>query len=219
METPIAARLRESHTRSWLALIIAMGVLIGDFVTCSLVRAPQWPRLLLAAVGAFVVAYLSGGDRKTLGLIPRPVQGYRYWLKAGLLIGVSVLGFCLLAAAVLQTAGWSVPLPMLSPQEAPSFAIMACVKAPLLEEVLYRFVLCLPLVAIAGPKYTVAVGGTTFAALHFAYGNPAPDNFIAGFFLCWAYLKSGSLLVPLLFHSIGNAFVMMAHLANWYWTQ
>ena len=94
-----------------------------------------------------------------------------------------------------------------------------CVQVPLVEEVLYRLVLCVPLVALAGPRSAITDGGIVFAALHFVYGNPGPDNFIASFFPCWAYVKSGSLIVPILFHCVGNGFVVVVMLSNWYWTQ
>ena len=47
-------------------------------------------------------------------------------------------------------------------------------------------------------------GGIVFAALHFAYGSPGLDNFLAGYILAWAYIKSGSIIVPVVLHSLGN---------------
>jgi len=48
-----------------------------------------------------------------------------------------------------------------------------------------------------------------FAALHFLGGNPGPDNFIAGYILAWSYLKSESIAIPVLLHSLGNFFVYL----------
>jgi len=81
----------------------------------------------------------------------------------------------------------------------------SCVHYPLLEETLYRLVLLVPLVALLGCRWAIVISGAVFAALHFAYGNPAPDNFVAGYLLAWAYLKSGSIVIPIAWHALGNA--------------
>ena len=44
-----------------------------------------------------------------------------------------------------------------------------------------------------------------------------PDNFIAGFFLTWAYLKGGSLAVPVVLHALGNLCAVAAQAAAWHW--
>lgn len=72
--------------------------------------------------------------------------------------------------------------------------------------------------AILRATPTVIVGGTLFAALHFVYGNAAPDNVVAGFFLTWAYLKSGTLVIPIIYHAAGNGFVLACHFVAWHWT-
>jgi membrane protease YdiL (CAAX protease family) len=219
METPIAAKLCEARTRSWLAFVTATSVLIGDFAVSWWTPGYQWYRFVLAGVGAIVLFWLCRWDPRALGLVLRPVQGYRYWAKAGLAIGGLVFGFSIFVFAGAQVVGYPIPLPALLPKKAVSFAFFACVQIPLVEEVLYRLVLCIPLVALVGPRSTIIAGGIVFAALHFVYGNPGPDNFIAGFFLCWAYIKSGSLIVPMLFHCVGNSFVVVLQLTNWYWMQ
>jgi membrane protease YdiL (CAAX protease family) len=49
-----------------------------------------------------------------------------------------------------------------------------------------------------------------FALLHHRYGNLSPENALAGLLLGWAYLRSGSLALPILLHSVGNALVFLA---------
>ncbi len=78
-------------------------------------------------------------------------------------------------------------------------------EIPLLEESIYRGVLCVCLRSVAGFRTTILISGTLFALLHFIYGNPGIDNFLGGYFLSWAFLLSKSILVPLLFHSVGNS--------------
>ena len=44
--------------------------------------------------------------------------------------------------------------------------------------------------------------------LHFFYGNPGLDNFVGGYVFAWAYVRSGSLYVPMTLHALGNACVV-----------
>jgi len=216
METAIAKTLRNAPRRSWLALAVATAVVVVDFAAWRWFPGYAWQRYVLTGVGALLLSFLCQWDRTSLGLVLCPRQGYGYWAKTGLAIGGFVIGFSTLVFVAAQAAGYSPRVPTVSPNGAASFALMACVEAPLVEEVLYRLVLCVPLVALAGTKCAIVVSGIVFAALHFVYGNPGPDNFIAGFFFCWVYMKSGSLIVPILFHSVGNGFVLAAQLSNWY---
>ena len=55
-----------------------------------------------------------------------------------------------------------------------------------------------------------------FAALHVAYGNPSPENLVGGFLLGWVYLKSETILLPVLLHSLGNLLVLFCQVAGWY---
>ncbi|GEM_PF-294235 len=95
-----------------------------------------------------------------------------------------------------------------------------CVQSPLLEETIYRVVLCVSAINILGRTRTVLLSGVLFAALHFVYGNPSPDNALAGFVLGWAHLKSETIVVPVLMHAGGNLAVLgmmrgAAALSHW----
>jgi membrane protease YdiL (CAAX protease family) len=98
-----------------------------------------------------------------------------------------------------------------------SHGLHMLVHGPLYEELLYRVALCVPLVALVGPRWTILASGLVFAALHVRYGNPAADNCIAGFVLGWAYLRSSCLLVPLLLHALGNLCAFLVHVAIFYY--
>jgi membrane protease YdiL (CAAX protease family) len=84
------------------------------------------------------------------------------------------------------------------------------------EEGVYRLLLCAPLVAVLRPGGAVAASGVVFAALHFRYGNPSPDNFIGGYLFAWAYLKSGTIAVPLALHAAANLAATAINLAGWW---
>jgi len=151
-----------------------------------------------------------------LGLVPRLRPSYRYWVKVTLGIGATVAGFCIVAGFLLWIIGIRMPIPATPPERILSALVSYCISAPVLEEALYRLVLCVALVRIAGPWWTIFASGAIFAALHFVWGNASPDNFIAGYFLAWAFLKSGSILTPVALHSLGNGCVLALHVANWY---
>lgn len=81
---------------------------------------------------------------------------------------------------------------------------------------MYRAVLCTPLVALLGPWYAIVVSGVVFGGLHCLYGNPAPTNFVAGYILAWAYVRSDSIFVPIVWHSLGNAAILVFRVVAWY---
>jgi membrane protease YdiL (CAAX protease family) len=91
-----------------------------------------------------------------------------------------------------------------------------CVDYPLFEEVLYRLAVCVPVAAWLGPRVAIAASGFIFAGLHVLYGNPSPDNLLGGFILAWAFLRSGTLVVPIALHSLGNLCAFLCHAAYFY---
>ena len=81
---------------------------------------------------------------------------------------------------------------------------------PIHEEVIYRVALCSPSAALLGRRWAIVVNGLVFGALHFAYGNPDPSNAIGGFVLAWIFLRSRSVTVAIVGHSIGNCAIHFA---------
>ena len=218
MGTEIGRALRKRGAITWLAAAIAAVAVASDLSLAALRHGYDAPRIALAGVSVCALALLGRGDRCSLGLTFRLNPSYRYWVRATLLIGAIVGLFCLVAFLLLHAAGVHIPIPATPPDQAVSSVVFACIAAPLLEEAIYRLVFCVPFAAITGTRTTIMLSGAIFAGLHFVYGNPSPDNFIAGFFLAWAYLKSGSIFTPLLLHSLGNACAVAAHIVHWYMT-
>ncbi len=215
MQTPIGRSLDGMPRLSAVAVGLAAVVVTADFWFSAL-RYPEWTRASLAAGALVLVLSLTGGDRGSLGLRLRPVQPVGYWVRAtavvaGLLL-VPIMGFLALTWAM----NWEYQIPVIAPAEAGSVFLHMCVFAPLVEETIYRLAICSPLAGTLGPTAAILVSGMTFAALHFVYGNPGPDNFLAGYVLAWAYLKSGSLAVPIVLHALGNAVAFAAQLGAWY---
>jgi len=165
-----------------------------------------------------VIGSLARWDRGSLGLRLSPVQGYKYWLKAALILGSIVGGFVVMVWAAAFLFRFSLPDCRLFGSSREYFPWLwgALVVAPLSEEAIYRFTVCTPAVAAIGKAGTIVLGGCLFSLLHFIYGNPYPDNFIAGFVLTWAYLHSGTVLIPIMLHALGNLAVFIFHVGILY---
>ncbi len=222
METRIGQGFCENRKIAWIAVCVSVLAICGDIYLVTTQGGFANDRIVLAFAAVFVLALLVRG-RETMssfGFTWRLAPSYRYWGKATLLIGAAVGAFCLIIGVVLVFTWNDLPsyLPSTSPKHVGNHLWHACVLAPIIEEPPYRLLLCVPLVAAAGPRVAIFISGAVFGALHFIYGNPGPDNFIAGYFLAWAYLKSGSFLMPVMLHALGNAIAVGSQVLYWYAT-
>lgn len=217
MQSPIGKRLK-TPSRLAASTIAASAIVMTDIVLVW--RGDQsysGPRGVLPLVTLAALLLLSGGDLASVGLALRPIQGYRYWMKATLAIGAVVGAIVMAAASVFVGLGLEIPILGVPLALVPSFFVRMCVVAPLVEEATYRLALCTAACVVLTPRGAIVVSGTSFAALHVLYGNPGPDNLVAGFFLAWAYLKSGTILLPLALHALGNLCALAAWVGLWYW--
>jgi CAAX protease family protein len=134
-----------------------------------------------------------------------------------ILIGLAV-AVCIVAGLwAWLLAGREVPFYRTPPREVGFRFLQMCVFTPLHEEAVYRLALCVPLAALSRPWTAIVLSGLIFGLLHFLYGNPSPENLVGGFFLAWAFLKSGSIYVPVLLHSLGNCCALAAQVGAWFW--
>jgi membrane protease YdiL (CAAX protease family) len=218
MHTPIGIGEDTTPWRTLASLLTAAAVVAGDLWLVgsgrtSLIGLRTIPPVLaLASYGL-----LFRGNLSKMGLRCRPVQGYRYWPIATVVIGAAIGAFLLVAVAAALLTGHPLPVYEIRPDDVWTMFVHMCVLSPIFEESIYRFGFCTGAVRVLRPWGTIIVSGTIFGALHVLYGNPGPDNLIAGYFLAWAYFKSGTILVPVVLHSLGNSCALMMHLATWYW--
>ena len=216
MNSTVDQSLGISRIRTRYTTAFAIAVITADFVLvlCRVRNIHAW-RVVLAISAVICLFLLADRNLATIGVVFRPRQGFRYWTKITIVLGavlVVLLSFMLVACWVTD-----VPLPYEhAPRCHPRAMFGLFLKYPLLEETLYRLVLLTPLLAIIGSRWTILIGGAVFAALHFAYGNPGPDNFVAGYLLAWAYIKSGSILIPVALHSLGNGCCFAFRVSYWY---
>jgi membrane protease YdiL (CAAX protease family) len=214
MHTPIGTSF-DTPARRAAALAVALVIVASDLAG---VWRSELARCALPVAALLAFALLGRRDRaRSLGLRLSPAQGFAWWVRATLLIGLAVGAFVAVVVGVVLALRIRVVPPVLPPDQVGVALLHACVYAPLVEEGIYRLALCPPLAATFPPWATIAASGSVFAALHFIYGNPGADNFIAGYFLAWAYLKSGSLSVPIALHAVGNLCAVTAQVVAWYW--
>jgi len=174
---------------------------------------------ILAAIVvlSYGIVALVHRDKESLGFRFSPLQGWAYWAKVTIVLGVFFLVIIVAFAAVfLRLLHYQVFYLSHSSQIWPLFVWM-CVVAPTTEEIVFRLAICPPATAWVGPKTAIAISGVIFAAVHVLYGNPGPDNLLAGFFLAWAFLKSETLTVPMALHFLGNSCAFTYQVFCFYW--
>jgi uncharacterized protein len=218
MRTAIGQRLHSSPGRLAAATAVALLVVAADFALVL------WNRGMVGTEGRGVLALLAlainlrlvQGDPASLGLV-MPVQGWRYWGRMALLIGLVVAACIVVGLGAWVLSGHELPVYATDPRDLGAWFLHGCVFAPVLEETTYRLALCVPLSAWLGPWRAIALSGVAFGGLHVAYGNPSPENLVGGFFLAWAYLKSESIVVPVVLHGLGNLAALAGQVGMWYW--
>jgi membrane protease YdiL (CAAX protease family) len=218
VRTVIGQRLTSSRAALAAASVVGALVVLADLALVW-ARSPDSleARGVLAVIVLAAHVRLVEGDLDSVGLRLTPAQGWWYWVRVSLWIGLAVLAFIVVGLGTWVLSGRELPVYATSPAELGPAFLRMCLSAPVLEEVIYRLAPCVPLAALLGPWRAVAVSGLAFAALHLVAGNPGPENLVGGFFLAWAYLKSGSLAVPVLLHGLGNLCALAAQVGAWYW--
>jgi membrane protease YdiL (CAAX protease family) len=218
MRTAIGRTLNSSARRLAVATAVAFLTVAADFALILWNRYPEnmEGRSALALLALAVTFRLVQGDLASVGLV-MPVQGWRYWVRMALLIGLGVGACILVGLGAWVLSGHKPAIYTADPGDLGASFLHMCVFAPVLEETIYRVVLCVPLSVLLGPWKAIAVSGLVFGGLHFVYGNPSPENLVGGFFLAWAYLKSESILVPVLLHGLGNGCALAGQVGAWDW--
>jgi membrane protease YdiL (CAAX protease family) len=193
--------------------IVALCIVARDLLRFD--RFEYWDsvvRVAPAALAACVFVYLARDRLEAVGIRGRPLPSWRYWRYVTL--ALALIFALLIAGTVVVFLAIDKPLVVMLPDA--SWVWSATVDAPLVEETIYRWVFVTGLVAVAPRWLAVVASGALFAYLHFLYGNAGPDNFVGGYFFAWMYLKSGSIVVPIVFHAAGNGALIVLHVAAYY---
>jgi len=171
-------------------------------------RSDAW-RLAFSAASLWRLAAARSWSLGALGLVWRAAPSARFWVQAAAwMAAVVLLAFAF--AATLSRRGID-PLGLCAAQVrwSASRAWVALVSAPLVEETVFRLLLCGALAGRFSTAANVAASGVAFAGAHVAFGGIGPDSLVGGFLLAWAFLRSGSIAVPIALHSLGNAALLL----------
>lgn len=194
------------------AFCVGISTVVLDWMLIWLNRYPESNegRWALALVSCTILVKLADGDLASIGLAT-PAGGWRHWLRISGVLTAIVLGVAAIAFAAWHLRGKEAPANLMPMQNIGSALIPMCLLAPLLEESIYRMVLCTGVAAALGGRWAILISGISFSLLHLLYGNPSLENQLGGFVLAWTFVSSGSIYVPLLLHAGGNALVLLAH--------
>lgn len=214
----------------WLAALVVLATLIvAAFVAQAVlilmeaggIDAIHWQ--LTAAFGAsqitciaitWWVAGLRGDRRALLLALKAPAQGarsYFYAYLAMLLIFGSLSAVLWLIQPDLVTRDLT---PFAGLIESPAWwlaVIVIVIGAPVMEELMFRGFL-FPALARSklGNRGAAVVSSVGWAALHAGYSVAGlAEVFLAGLYLSWMLLKTGSLRVPIFCHAAYNSSVLL----------
>jgi membrane protease YdiL (CAAX protease family) len=214
----IGTPLARPAGRAALAITIALLALAADYWIVWRLGGAVQIRAIPPVIALLVYLWLGDGDWRAVGLrlVPEPRLRFWAWMLVVTVPSVAFVAGLGVAYAYykLHTGRGAVGY-LLDPAHFWRAFGYACLLYPLLEEAIFRAALCTPLAPVIGPWPTVLLSGALFAAVHFLYGNPGVDNFLAGYFLAWAYLKSGSIVVPAVLHALGNLVILVGQMAAW----
>lgn len=181
---------------------------------------PAASLLFQLGMGGLLVGYLRRGGVSVRGLVGRPPAGWwpwaLAWVAAPLLLlslGSAALLYSALAALAPGTAaaleGGS-GADAAVPTGAVLVAALAGVAAAGMEELLFRGVLLSRWERRWGVWGSALASSAAFALLHL---DPV-GAFVFGMAMCCLYLRTGSLLVPMLAHALNNTIVALSDLGE-----
>lgn len=182
---------------------------------------PLGSLLFQLAAGGVLVLYLRGRSVRVGRLVGRAPRGWRAWALAAVAaplllfsLGTAVLLFSLLvtlapglAAALNDAAGGVEAAPGTG---AVLVAALAGVLAAATEELLFRGALLARWAQRWGTWRAALASSLAFGVLHM---DPV-GSFVFGMAMCCIYLRTRSLLVPILAHGLNNAVVVLSDLGD-----
>lgn len=165
---------------------------------------------------ALTIGALVGSRR--LRLDPRTGLGLQLpSVTHALIFTIAFVVLLMLAEAMFSAAGSGGPADWRAKYGAGALAlrvVFASVIYPIAEELFFRGFLLGVLTRRAGPIVATLATAALFTALHSLGGSwlGALQIFVDGVFFAYVRLRSGSLLLPAVFHIIGNTVAVMQRL-------
>ncbi len=155
-------------------------------------------------------------QRPLISLGLRMRNGWRMAVTGAGGYGTFLAALMLAALALRGLVGDAVPLgqagePLMGSVDTAGeiliYFLLACVLAPIFEEIVFRGYVYAGLRRVASPRWAMLLGGLIFASVHM---NPAAMVIITliGILLCYLYERTRSLLPGMVAHSLHNALVL-----------
>lgn len=207
----------EARTRSQMAtnLIAAASIVATDyFLASSIVEAPCVVRGFVAIALRWMAAWSNGAASATRtddwGNVDLSLCWLARFSTLFIVPTLVVIGAAVGAGALCGLSIQYSPLCINSLDEIAPYILHGLVASPVIEELIYRGIVYPKLRAGAGRLIGLVLSGPIFWVLHWiSSGGISPLNhLLAGWILSWAYEKSGSLVAPVLLHSLGNLLLL-----------
>lgn len=180
-----------SKYSKWILIITILLIVSLDLCLVANYNQLVWARIVLALLSLIVYRFIL---KIEYGPLVNPLPNWKYWIK---------LGLCILPLMV--TALYFYPQ-KISVNTVTWFYYFGFIS-PILEEIIYRMVVCSTLLRFLSEKIVIGISTLIFVSLHFFAGGISFTHGLAGIFLGYAYTKSRSLLLVIIFHSIGNILI------------
>jgi len=165
----------------------------------------QWWLTPAILIGAGMVPFLA--RRQSLPAIVR-IETLRGDLWTLLLASLVVFPATYLTTWLIAWAGISLPLTSARPSDYAAWIAYQFFYVAVAEEVFFRGYLLTSLQALFGGGAAIVVSAACFAAAHVVLQGQitAALTFLPGLILGWLFVRTGTLLAPMLFHGMANVF-------------
>ncbi|MBY0588964.1 CPBP family intramembrane metalloprotease [bacterium] len=209
-----------------VALVI---LLVNEAFAASLVGSGSEPTLALkrqlisgplSILGICLVGNRLGmSPIGQLGLTGRQLLRQGGWgIALGLVLSPTLLGVSYLARSIFPPSevhpAFQVLFQKLELWGPVKVCLVAVLVAPILEEILFRSVFLLGIASVLGKGWGVAISSLLFGLAHLqTWPDPIPLVFMGGI-LAIAFLRTGTLWVPILAHAMFNGVMLTLFLLD-----
>jgi membrane protease YdiL (CAAX protease family) len=210
-DSEIGKGLRQSPRLFTRTAVIAVAILVPYLLLTTptgqlKVDPGRGLTLTLAIIALLYLGLVASGVPGTasvFGIRWTPKQGWLYWLFVSAAFGIIELIVLLIWGQLFDT-------PLVRPGALTWHRFSSsCLVSPVYEEILFRMMLCPLAVALAGSWGGIAITGVLFWYSHYVAGVGAPMHLLGGFAFAWFFVKSETIVLPIVLHSLGNLFLLV----------